>query len=240
MFRGGCLAGLLLCPALASAGREPFNEVLDNEVLPARVVELETRVTDIVGTPDGSDETGIVWGASFGLSHRVELLLPAEVAYSHADGTTQFTWYAADVRWRMAKPGPPPGPGHVVPLLRAYVERAVVDQDFEGGADLVLGSDLSKRVHAAAMVGGGAVSTGADAWLHGGIGVTANASDALRLGGEAWTEGSLLSGGGPSLSAGPDLSYTLGAFWITGGGLFGLGSGRAYTTSVRISWGVEL
>ncbi len=229
---------LILSPTVAWAAREPFNEVLDNEVLPARATELQSRITDRLG-PVG--ETMWWWGASFGLSPTVELVLPAEIGVSHVDGTTRFKWFAAELRWRIAPPGPPPGPGHPVPLVRLSVERSILGNTLKGGGDIIVGTDLSKALHSSVMAGGTVVSNGSAANLHGGLGITGNVTPALRIGGEVFGDLPVLpTGTGATLGVGPDASLTVGAFWITAGTLIGVGSGRAYDASVRIAWGIEL
>ncbi len=240
MLRNVLVSFVLTAPTAAYAGRQPFNEVLDNEVLPARIAELNTRITDQIGTPGGEDETALWWGAALGLSDRVELMLPAEIAVAHEDGATRMTWYAAEIRWRMAKAGPPPPPGRVVPLLRLSVERKVARPLLEGGVDLVLGTNLTENIHTAAMLGGTVLSNIEEVATHGGLGVTGNVTEALRVGGEVFGEVPLFpSGEAPTVAVGPDISGTLGAFWVTGGTLMGLGTGRAYDVSFRLAWGVE-
>ncbi len=230
----------LFFPSLAFAGREPFNQVLDNEVLPARGAELESKITDKIGTPGGAgDETASWWGVAFGLSDQVELVLPLEVSYSHADGTTNFTRYAAEVRWRMAKPGPPVVM-RPIPMLRLAVERGNSSQTLEAQADLTVGTDLSKKVHTAVDLGGNFVSDASESTGHLGIGVTGNVTGALRLGGEVDANAAFIpTFSGPNLAAGPDVSYTTGPFWITAGGVVGLGATIPDPVVLRLSWGVE-
>lgn len=227
---------VLLLPSVAQAGREPFTKVLDNEVLPARGAELLGRITDDIG---GEDETASWWGAAFGLSNQVELVLPVEIAYSHTEDTTRFTWYAAELRWRIAKPGPPPGPGHPVPLVRLSVEKSNKKRTFTAAGDLVIGTDLSKAVHTSVMVGAEAVLDGSEVATRGGLGVTGNVTGSLRIGGEVFGQVPILpSGETPSVGAGPAVSYTSGPFWITVGGLIGL-QPAPLPVLLRLGWGVE-
>lgn len=242
------LLGLTL-PTPAYAGRKAFNRVFDNEVLPARIVEMQAQVTDTFGAPSGTDLTAVWWAAAFGLSNNVELSLPIKVTNARVPETgassTFLDSYGADLRWRIAKKGPPPGPWHPVPLLRLIVEKplATATVNFEG--DAVVGTDLSKWVHSSAMIGvasSSAAFTGAGATkVTGGFGAVANITGSWRAGGEVYAEVPVMPAGGvPTVTAGPDLSFTLGPFWVSAGSLFGFGDKRPYTASARLLWGAEL
>jgi hypothetical protein len=237
---------LLAGPALA--GRQPFTELQGEEVLPARIVELQAAVDERVGTPDrAGDDVASVWGAAFGLSRRVELVLNTEVAYQRASDATAFTWYGGQVRWRLAKPGPPPGPWRPVLLIRLGVERFMAEDLAEGRLDLVVGMGVGGPLHAVVNASGLATSDLASARLEGGLGVLADATQATRAGAELYAEVPLspsplwsLGRDTPSVAAGPTVSVTEGPFWITVGGLAGLGERRAYDAELHLAWGVEL
>ncbi|MSP55086.1 MAG: hypothetical protein EXR69_05710 [Myxococcales bacterium] len=239
----------LVLPTPAWAGRKAFNRVFDNEVLPARVVEVQAQVTDTFGSPAGTDITAVWWAAAFGLSNTVEVSLPIKVTHVRIPetgaGSTFLDSYGADLRWRIAKKGTPPGFWRPVPLLRLIVEKplATAAVNFEG--DVVIGTELSKWVHSSAMIGVVSSSTAftgeGSTKVTGGFGAVANLSGSWRAGGEVYAEVPLVPAGGvPTFTAGPDLSYTLGPFWVSAGSLFGFGDRRPYTASARLLWGAEL
>lgn len=245
--RAAAIVAGLSVPIAAHAGRQPFTELHDNEVLPARVVELQSDLHEFVGTPDGAnDDVEASWGAAFGLTHTVELVLNTELAYEPAARATAFTWYGGQLNLRLARPGPPPPPGHIVPLVRIGVQRIVGNDAVEGDLELVLGTDVTKGVRAVAMAGATASTLGA-ARLDGGLGVLGEPTEGVRVGGEVYGQLPLVTTPGwnsgratASLEVGPTISVTQGPYWITLGGMAGLGARRAFDGSFHLAWGVEL
>jgi hypothetical protein len=237
---------LLAIPAAARAGRLPFSQVSDVEVVPTRIVELQWWVDERVGTPDrATDDVATVWGAAFGVSPRVELVIATELEYARASDRTSFTWYGGQVRWRLAPPGPP-SPRPVV-LLQLGVDRYFAEGAVEGQLDAVVASDPVNGLHTVADVGVVGEADGSSAQLRGGLGVVGEAVPGLRLGGEAFAEAPLITSSGwnsgranPAFAVGPTASFTSGPFWVTAGGLFGLGDRRAYDATFHLAWGVEL
>jgi hypothetical protein len=235
------VASLALLLALADrdarAGRTGFAWFFDTEVVPERGVELETWIIDENSLGDRDiDTTRVHWQPAVGVTDRLELALPVELAYVEADtGETRLANYGAEVRWRLASPDPVEA-GPVVPLLRLGAKRVVQAREHvRGEADLVVSAELGRCWRA--VVDLGAIGETHDkVSLRPGAGVNALVAPDLRVGVEAFASFRLDEQRSTDwMVVGPNLAWTHGRFWLAatfGIGLFGI------DTAPRINWAV--
>jgi hypothetical protein len=241
------LAAASLVPRTAHAGRSFYGWLYGPEVMPERGVELQTWVQDEddkYGTR--IKETWVAWSAQVGITDQLELGLPIELVWSDvinpADQTERvsftFKRFGIEARYRLASPDPVEAPA-LAPLIRVAVKRDVTARStvrLEGDAvvaheagtlqvvgDLGITADLS--------------SSARHVELHPGAGVSVLAVGELRVGVEAYGEFSLDSLAESWATAGPNLSWTHGRFWLSG--MFGIG---LYHVKVapRVIWGIAL
>jgi len=235
---------LALAGGDARAGRSGFAWFFDTEVVPERGVELETWIIDENGLGDQDiDITRIVWQPTVGVTERLELALPIDLAYVELDdpmvgGDTQLGSYGAELRWRLASPDPVEA-GPVVALIRLGARRLVTDRErVRGEGDLVVSAALNSCWRVVGDVGAiEEVGTGEDRFLlRPGAGVNALVTGELRIGVEAFASFRFDQNRGTEwLVAGPNLAWTHGRFWLAatfGIGIFGI------DTAPRINWAV--
>src|SRR5262249_30246347 len=119
---------ILLWPAMAHAGRTRFSWLYDIETVPERGVELETWLVeeDGKGTPS-VDATSIWWGPVVGVTDRVELAFPIEMAFTTPDNGFSLDRIGAELRWRLTSPDPVES-GPFSALVRLAVKRLVTDR----------------------------------------------------------------------------------------------------------------
>ncbi|HEY0192951.1 MAG TPA: hypothetical protein VGC42_17665 [Kofleriaceae bacterium] len=224
----------------AHAGRSFFGWLEGTEVLPERGVELQTWVyeeNEKYGT-DAKD-TWLWWGPVVGITDRLELQLPIEAEWSQeADGTTRFSVrrFGAGLRYRLVSADPVEAPP-LVPLVQASVKRDVRERDdvhIEAGGSL---SYEAGAVQALAAVGyvGDFESNTSHSELRPGAGVSVAVTSELRLGAELYAELSFDNYSESWASAGPDIAWTHGRFWISG--VFGIGVYHVQTAP-RVMWGI--
>ncbi|HEX3757865.1 MAG TPA: hypothetical protein VHW23_04135 [Kofleriaceae bacterium] len=242
---------LLACvwPRTAHAGRTFYGWLTGTEVLPERGVELQTWIQDETDKyTTRNEETWLAWGVMVGVTDRLEIGLPVELYWVDVitpatDGMPQservsftFKRFGLEARYRFASPDPVDAPA-LVPLLRVAVKRDVTVRDdvrVEGDA---VASYQAGPVQLLADVGfSGDIASGASHLeLHPGAGISVQATGELRVGAEVYTELSLDSRSESWATAGPDLSWTHGRFWVSGA--FGIGLYRVQFAP-RVIWGI--
>lgn len=213
-------------PALA--GRTRFGWITDTETLPQRAVELESWVLEQDGKGDpATDQTLVWWAPVIGLTDRIELALPVEIAFNRTATTssTQLLRFGAEVRWRLVDPDPVEA-GPFAALLRFAAKRPVTARDvgrFEG--ELVLSCDVGP-VHIGAD--GTAifdVSTGDGGTailVRPGVGLSVQAVGELRVGAEIFAEIQARGTGTSWVAAGPNVAFSHGRSWLSGAFLIGI------------------
>jgi hypothetical protein len=227
----------LTVAAPAFAGRMQFGWLYDTDTLPQRGVELETWLQEenVV-----DDESTLWWFAPLvGITDRFELAIPLalKVASNPTGSTFGFDRYGAELRVKLTNPDPVEA-GPFAVLMRAGAFRVAQERStarLEAGA--VFSLDVS-RVHFGldaefvCKVG----DQPFDAEIEPGLGVNVRIVDQLRLGAES-AASIHLTGLNPSrwVAAGPNLSWTYGRFWVSGGFLIGIYGIR---TAPRINFAV--
>lgn len=232
-------------PRTAHAGRSFYGWLYGTEVMPERGVELQSWIQEEDGKyTTRTDETWLAWSALVGITDQLELSLPLELqwldAVSDRDPTLRtrsFTLrrFGIEARYRLVSPDPVDAPA-LAPLLRIAVKRDVTQRDevrLEGDA---VTSYNAGRVHALVDLGvTGDLSGSSHFELHPGAGVSVAVTGELRVGAEFYAELSLDTQGKSWATAGPDLSWTHGRFWLSAA--LGL---RVYDVEVapRVIWGI--
>jgi hypothetical protein len=241
------LIAACLLPRTAHAGRSFYGWLYGTEVNPERGVEIQTWIqdeNDKYGTRDR--ETWLWWGAVVGVTDQLELAFPIELEWldtvSSTDPSmnrTAFTFrrFGIEGRYRLVPPDPAEGGGGLVPLLRAAIKRDVIVRDeirLEGDAVF---SYEAGRVHALLDVGavGDITANTRHIEVRPGAGLSVAATTELRIGAEIYSELSLDSATESWASAGPDISWTHGRFWVSGA--FGIGLYHVKIAS-RVMWGI--
>lgn len=231
--------GLALAATAAHAGRKEFGWLYATDTVPGRTVELESRLQEEDGKA-GTDTTRLWWMPVIGLTDRLELGLPIELAFVRTTmgSSTQLEQFGAELRWRLSDPDPiESGPWHA--LLRGAVKRSVTQRDqVRLEADAVLARDLG-RIRIAADVGSIAKiedSGQARFELRPSLGVSVAAVGELRIGAEAYGEFPLdTDGADPWVAVGPNLSWTHGRTWLSGSFLIGL---TGIELAPRFDWAI--
>src|SRR5205823_10500901 len=107
-------------PTPAHAGRSRYGWLYDTETNGERNVEIESWISEEngKGTPP-SEETLWWFGPVIGLTDRIDLALPIEIAFGTEGMTsgTNLQRFGAEVRWRLTNPDPVER-GPVAVLLR--------------------------------------------------------------------------------------------------------------------------
>ncbi len=236
---------VLLCLSLsrtADAGRSRFGWLYDTDVVPERTVEVEGWVLeeDGKGKSPGEDETLVWWAPVVGVTDRVELALPIEIAHTEqgTQSQTALERVGAEVRWRLTNPDPVER-GPFAALVRAAVKRLVTERNavrFE--ENLVLSLELG-RVYLATDLGlvEKVDSKGhADPEGRPGVGVSIRIVDELRMGAELYAEVRLGNQQGVDwVTLGPNLAWTHGRFWLSASCPIGLSN---ITAAPRLNWAV--
>jgi len=215
----------------AFAGRTRFGWITDTETIPQRAVELESWVLEQDGKgADGvpkTDQTLVWWAPVIGLTDRLELALPVEIAFTRtaAASSTQLLRFGAEVRWRLVDADPVEA-GPFAALVRVAAKRPVTQRSvgrFEG--ELVLSYDVGP-VHIGAD--GTAIfdvntDDGSTAILvRPGAGASVQVVGELRLGAEVFSEIQARGAGTTWVAAGPNLAFTHGRSWLSGSFLIGI------------------
>jgi hypothetical protein len=235
-----------LAPRTAHAGRSYYGWLFGSEVMPERGVELQTWIqdeNDKYGTR--IKETWLSWGANVGITDQLELGLPIELVWSDTVSATDpmmekvsftFKRFGIEARYRLVPADPAEAPPYA-PLLRVAVKRDVTVRDsvrIEG--DAVVTYDLS-TLQAVVDVGftGDLSASSRHFELHPGAGVSVLAVGDLRVGVEGYGEFSLDSAAESWATAGPNLSWTHGRFWVSG--MLGIGLYHV-KLAPRVIWGI--
>jgi hypothetical protein len=240
------LIAACVLPRTAHAGRSIYGWLYGTEVLPERGVELQTWIWDENDKYGRRNrETWILWAPAVGVTDQLELSLPVELAWtdtrSMADPTVDvvsfmFRRFGIEARYRFASPDPVDASAFV-PLIRLAVKRDVLNRDnvrLEGDAVVTYEAGAVQVVAEAGIVGDvNSTSQHFEARPGGGISVAATSE--LRLGAEVYSELSLDQGSESWASAGPNLSWTHGRFWLSG--TFGVGLYHVRIAS-RMIWGI--
>lgn len=231
-------------PRAAHAGRSFYSWLYGTEVMPERGVELQSWIQEEDDKYTSRvDEAWLAWSAQAGVTDQLELGLPVELQWldapSRADPTVRtrsFTIrrFGIEARYRLVSPDPVEAPA-VAPLIRIAVKRDIVGSEevrIEGDAVV---SFEAGRLHALVDLGfSGDLSGSSHFELHPGAGVSFAVTDELRVGAEVYAEVSL-DVRESWATAGPDLSWTHGRFWLTAA--LGLGLHHVQVAP-RVIWGI--
>ncbi len=234
------LLAIMALAAPASAGRTHYAWINGTEVLPERGVELETWVQDLDNVGElARDETALWWSVTLGITDRLELALPIEMAWTrtgNTPGSTQLERWGAEARYRFAPSDPVDAPA-LVPLLRVAIKREVDDRR---AANVELEAILTYErgcVHAIASVTGRQLfREGEDSLLVRPMaGVSIAITDELRAGVEAIASLVPRGAGTDWVAAGPSVAWTHGRFWLAASAPVGLTNIDA---APRLRWGI--
>jgi hypothetical protein len=196
----------------AVAARRRFAWVWDTDTLPQRTVELEWWVSELTGYAQPRADLAV--HGVVGLTDTLELALPLELRWRPELGT-DFYAYGLDLRWRLASPDLQEV-GPVIPMVRAGVRRLIQTDEAEFEGHVIVSIDAGRAVRAV-LDTGATVRTGSGAAvLTFGAGVSYALGEDLHLGIESYGEKSLHDADDDFwITAGPNLSFTHGRFWIT-------------------------
>jgi hypothetical protein len=239
------LIAACVLPRTAHAGRSFYGWLYGTEVLPERGVELETWVQEENDKYEThTKESWVAWGPVIGITDQLELELPVELEWlSTLVGEmpvprTLFTFrrFGVEARYRLVSPDPVDAPA-LVPLIRIAVKRDVTQRDdlrIEG--DAVVSYDAG-AVQALIDLGatGDISSDSQHVELHPGAGVSVRVTDELRIGAEFYSELSTHTLSESWATAGPNLSWSHGRFWLSGA--FGIGFYHV-RVAPRVIWGI--
>jgi hypothetical protein len=243
------LAGMLLAAVLsatsAHAGRRLLAWSYDTETLPSRGVELEQWVSESARGP-GPDTYDVFWAVNIGLTNELEIDFPINWFWAAGSGVgAVLSDYGIGLKWRLVTSDPNASPA-VVPLVRIGVKRILSGTERDHAAitaDFVVTTEVADRVHL--LLGANAeLLTNDETEVYGSVllGVSVSLSSEWRLGASGWWNEELNgdSAGEGWLSAGPDVSWTHGRFWLTGGLMIGVTDGPLGAPGVqgRVTWGV--
>jgi len=240
------LIAACVLPRTAHAGRSFYGWLYDTEVMPVRGAELDTWIQDEddkYGTRN--KETWLSWGPLVGVTDQLELGIPVELEWSDVPSATDptarrtsftFKRFGIEARYRLAPPDPVEA-GPFVPLVRVAVKRDVIVRNVVRLEADAVGSYEAGRIHAVLDVGiTGEVSPDAQHFeLHPGAGISVRATTELRLGAEVYGELSLDRVVESWATAGPNLAWTHGRFWLSG--VFGIGLYHV-RVAPRVIWGI--
>lgn len=240
------LIAACVLPRTAHAGRSFYGWLYGTEVLPERGVELQSWVQEENEKYERRvTESWLSWGPWIGITDQLELGLPVELEWTNiVPGTdppvirpsSTFRRFGIEARYRLVSPDPVNAPA-LAPLIRIAVKRDVTQRDdlrLEG--DAVVSYDAG-AVQALIDLGATAdVSSGAQhVELHPGAGLSVRVTDELRIGGEIYSELSAHALADSWATAGPDLSWSHGRFWLSGA----LGIGFYHVrVAPRVIWGI--
>lgn len=240
------LIAACVLPRTAHAGRSYYGWLYGTEVLPERGVELESWVQEENGKYETrTEESWISWGPWIGITDQLELGLPVELEWFHAGMSpdmpvprTSFTFrrFGIEARYRLVSPDPVDAPA-LAPLIRIAVKRDVTQRDdvrIEG--DAVVSYDAGAVQALIDLGASGEVGSGSQqAELHPGVGVSVRVTDELRVGAEIYGELRANDLAESWATAGPDLSWSHGRFWLSGA--FGIGFYHV-RVAPRAIWGI--
>lgn len=231
---------LAASPGTAEAGRSYYGWLYGSEVMPERGVELQSWILEEneLGAANAR-ESLFWWGVLVGVTDQLELALPLEMTWSEANGAApSFTFerFGIEGRYRFVSQDPEEAP-EVAPLLRVGIKRDITQRDIvRAEADLVVSFERD-RLHLLADAGVVA-DIGRDRQhveLRPGAGVSVRAVGDLRFGAEVYSEVSLDDDATSWVTAGPNLAWTHGRFWLSAA--FGIGVYNV-RTAPRFMWGI--
>lgn len=243
------LAFLLVACALprsAHAGRNIYGWLYGSEVLPERGVELQSWIWDENDKYGRRNrETWLLWAPAIGVTDQLELSLPVELAWIDTLSTSDpavdmvsftFKRFGIEARYRFASQDPAEAPS-LIPLLRLAVKRDVTNRDNARLEGDVIATYEAGAVQAVIDLGivGDVNSTTQHFEARPGFGLSYAATSELRIGAEVYSELSLDQGSESWASAGPNLSWTHGRFWLSG--TIGYGVYHVKIAS-RVMWGI--
>lgn len=236
------VAGVMVSPRLASAGRTQYGWLFGTEVMPERGAEIQTWITEENGSkPDNHHET--LWGASalIGITDQLELAFPVEFVWKDSDvDNPSFTFkrYGVEARFRLVSQDPVDAPPFA-PLVRLAVKRDVTTRDVviaeanfvastttpsggvQGLIDLGIAGEISRNdSHFEARPG---------------VGVSFKVVGDLRLGAEVFAHLSLDSKESSWAAAGPNLAWSHGRSWVSAAMGIGL---YQIKTAPALQWGI--
>ena len=240
------LIAACVLPRAAHAGRSFYGWLYGTDVLPERGVELQSWVQEENEKYEKhNEESWVAWGPWIGITDQLELGLPVELEWLHTGVSadmpvprTSFTFrrFGVEARYRLVSQDPVDAPA-LAPLVRIAVKRDVTQRDdirLEG--DAVVAYDAG-AVQALVDLGAtGDLGSGSQqVELHPGAGVSVRVTDELRLGAEIYGELRANDLSESWATAGPDLSWAHGRFWLSGA--FGIGFYHV-RVAPRVIWGI--
>jgi len=227
-------------PGVAHAGRSFFGWLSGSEVMPERSVELQTWVQEENRIDDEADRSESVWGVSpqIGVTDQLELGLPLEVLWARTPsggGDTSLSSYGIEGRYRLVTQDPEEAPAFA-PLIHASVERLVLARDtLHAKLGVVSTYEVGGTLIAAQLnVAVDATREEAQFSAYPAVGASFSIVGDLRAGAEAFGRYSFDSGDG-RWSAGPNLAWTHGRFWMSVA--YGIGL-KGIKDAPRMQWGI--
>jgi hypothetical protein len=237
----GAVIAVAAAPGAAHAGRRHLAWSYGTEVLPERGYEIESWIDGELGKGDVDlDETRLGWALSIGITDRLELRLPAQIAWQRADADpaarTTIDRYGVEARWRLVSSDPVDAPA-IVPLIRIAALHQASERDagrFE--VDAIVSYTRGKIFVLADLGAVATIRRGDDSYaVHPGGGVSVLVTGDVRLGAEVHAQLIARGQGIEWMTAGPTLGWTHGRGWLTVSaaiGVFGI------IAAPRIDWGV--
>jgi hypothetical protein len=235
------VAGLAAAPGAAHAGRSFFGWLPGSEVMPERSVELQNWIEEQNRVEDDANRSDTVWGVAplIGVTDQLELGLPVYISWDRVpnmNGRTALSAYGVEARYRLVTQDPQDAPAFA-PLIRASVERLVLARETMH-TELGFVSTYEARsvvVGAVVNLSGDFTRDDHELELYPGLGVSVAAVNDLRVGAEIFGEMSLDDTSNAWVSAGPNLAWTHGRFWLSAA--YGIGL-TGIKDAPRMQWGI--
>lgn len=234
------LAPILFAGGTAHAGRTYYGWLYGTEVLPERGAEASSWIAEENDLKDEGHASESRWWVAplIGINDQLELAIPAEIAWTKADGVpghTAFDRWGAELRYRLVTQDPVDAPPWAA-LVRVAMKRSVLERDTWLPEANIVASYETGIVHVLADVGGyGEVSADNHHFeLRPGAGVSIKAIGDVRFGAEVHAELTLDDGGNWAV-IGPNMAWSHGRFWMSA--TYGIGI-VGIKDAPKIQWGI--
>lgn len=208
------LALAALAPGSARAAARRFAWLWDTDALPERTVELEWWVTERTHYPDSAAVLTVA--TVVGVTDNLELAIPVEAVWRPDTNETQLSTYGIELHLRLADSDRAKAPP-LVPFLRVAARRDIQLDAARLEANASASLDLGPALRVALDLGVAGATRGRDVAGTIAAGLSFAAIDELHLGVELFAELPISSDGQDDawLTAGPDLAWVHGRFWLT-------------------------